>query len=45
VKITNPFSEGEFGKECELKIADTICPENKKKFEIFHYHGEQWFGA
>lgn len=33
VKNNKPFVEGEFIKECILDIADTICPESKKKFQ------------
>ena len=29
-KISTPLTDGEFIKQCKEKVADKICPENKK---------------
>ena len=32
-KRCKPFSDGEFVKECFLRVADVLCPEKKEQFE------------
>ena len=31
-KISKPFSDGEFVKECIVRVADILCPEKKETF-------------
>ncbi len=31
-KAGKPFTEGQFMKECMLKVADILCPEKKNLF-------------
>ena len=31
-KLCKPFNEGEFIKDCVMKMVEKICPENKQEF-------------
>ena len=45
VRASQPFSEGEFLKECMVETASLLCQENKSKCKTYIHHAEQLLPA